>query len=138
MVKKINEKRKEKPGKVAKYEGKTKEQIIAAEKRKLGGIYKKLDEKTKKATENLVEEAAFMGASLHELRQKIAEKGYTEEYQNGANQKGVKKSAEVEIYNTMIKNYMAVIKQLTDLVPKERVATKTNDGFEDFVNGRDD
>jgi len=49
MVKKINEKRKEKPGKVAKYEGKTKEQIIAAEKRKLGGIYKKLDEKTKKA-----------------------------------------------------------------------------------------
>ena len=74
MVKKINEKRKEKPGKVAKYEGKTKEQIIAAEKRKLGGIYKKLDEKTKKATENLVEEAAFMGASLHELRQKIAEK----------------------------------------------------------------
>lgn len=136
MVKKINEKRKEKPGKVAKYEGKTKEQIIAAEKRKLGGIYKKLDEKTKKATENLVEEAAFMGASLHELRQKIAEKGYTEEYQNGANQKGVKKSAEVEIYNTMIKNYMAVIKQLTDLVPKEQVATKTNDGFEDFVNGR--
>ena len=72
------------------------------------------------------------------LRQKIAEKGYTEEYQNGANQKGVKKSAEVEIYNTMIKNYMAVIKQLTDLVPKEQVATKTNDGFEDFVNGRDD
>lgn len=47
MVKKINEKRKEKPGKVAKYEGKTKEQIIAAEKRKLGGIYKKLDEKKK-------------------------------------------------------------------------------------------
>ena len=40
---------------MAKYEGKTKEQIIAAEKRKLGGIYKKLDEKTKKATENLVE-----------------------------------------------------------------------------------
>lgn len=38
----------------------------------------------------------------------------------------------------MIKNYMAVIKQLTDLVPKEQVATKTNDGFEDFVNGRDD
>ena len=53
MVKKINEKRKEKPGKVAKYEGKTKEQIIAAEKRKLGGIYKKLDEKTKKELEEI-------------------------------------------------------------------------------------
>ena len=62
---------------MASYEGKTKEQIIAAEKRKLNGIYKKLDEKTKKATESLVNEAAFMGASLYELRTIIAEKGYT-------------------------------------------------------------
>lgn len=124
---------------MASYEGKTKEQIIAAEKRKLNGIYKKLDEKTKKATESIVNEAAFMGASLYELRTIIAEKGYTEEYQNGANQKGVKKSAAIEIYNTMIKNYMAVIKQLTDLLPKEQKAVKLqDDGFEEFVNGRED
>lgn len=124
---------------MASYEGKTKEQIIAAEKRKLNGIYKKLDEKTKKATESLVNEAAFMGTSLYELRTIIAEKGYTEEYQNGANQKGVKKSAEIEIYNTMIKNYMAVIKQLTELLPKEQKAVKLqDDGFEEFVNGRED
>lgn len=124
---------------MASYEGKTKEQIIAAEKRKLNGIYKKLDEKTKKATESLVNEAAFMGESLYELRTIIAEKGYTEEYQNGANQKGVKKSAEIEIYNTMIKNYMAVIKQLTELLPKEQKAVKLqDDGFEEFVNGRED
>ena len=124
---------------MASYEGKTKEQIIAAEKRKLNGIYKKLDEKTKKATESLVNEAAVMGASLYELRTIIAEKGYTEEYQNGANQKGVKKSAEIEIYNTMIKNYMAVIKQLTELLPKEQKAVKLqDDGFEEFVNGRED
>ena len=67
----------------------------------------------------MIEEAAFMAVSLAELQEKINEKGYTEEYQNGANQKGVKKSSEVEIYNTMIKNYMAVVKQLTDLIPKE-------------------
>ena len=81
-----------------------------------------------------------MAASLYELRKIIDEKGYTEEYQNGANQKGVKKCSEVEIYNTMIKNYSAIVKQLTDLIPKETAKSAQNmsDGFEDFINERDD
>ncbi len=122
------------------YEGKTKEQIIKAEKRKLAGIYTRLDKKTKKSVDSLIDEAAFMAASLYELRQIIDEKGYTEEYQNGANQKGTKKCSEVEIYNTMIKNYMATVKQLTDLLPKEqaKAAETASDGFEEFVGGRDD
>ena len=90
--------------------------------------------------ESLVDEAAFMAASLYELRKIINEKGYTEEYQNGANQKGIKKCSGVEIHNTMIKNYSAIIKQLTDLLPKEQEknAPPQDDGFEGFVNGRDD
>lgn len=120
---------------------KTKEQLISAEKRKLKKICDNLDEKVKKAVESLVEEAAFMAASLYELRKIIDEKGYTEEYQNGANQKGIKKCSEVELYNTMIKNYTSVVKQLTDLIPKEQQvkASKTDtDGFDDFVENRDD
>lgn len=122
------------------YEGKSKDKIIKAEKRKLAGIYTRLDEKTKKSVGSLVDEAAFMAASLYELRKIIDEKGYTEEYQNGANQRGVKKCSEVEIYNTMLKNYSAIVKQLTDLLPKEQAKSvqSTGDGFEDFVNGRDD
>ena len=122
------------------YEGKSKDEIIKSEKRKLAGIYTRLDKKTKKAVDSLVDEAAFMAASLYELRKTIDEKGYTEEYQNGANQKGVKKCSEVEIYNTMIKNYSAIVKQLTDLIPKEpaKSAQNVSDGFEDFINERDD
>ena len=122
------------------YEGKSKEEIIKAEKRKLAGIYTRLDRKTKKSVDSLMDEAAFMSASLYELRKIIDEKGYTEEYQNGANQKGIKKCSEVEIYNTMIKNYASLIKQLTDLLPKEKetVKAQTSDGFEEFINGRDD
>lgn len=121
------------------YEGKSKEEIIKAEKRKLSGIYTRLDKKTKKAVDSLVGEAAFMAASLYELREKINEKGYVEAYQNGANQKGIKKCSEVEIYNTMIKNYSSVVKQLTDLIPKktENVG-EASDGFDDFVNNRED
>ena len=122
------------------YEGKSKDEIIKAEKRKLAGIYTRLDKKTKKSVDSLVDEAAFMAASLYELRKIIDEKGYTEESQNGANQKGVKKCSEVEIYNTMIKNYSAIVKQLTDLIPKETAKSAQNmsDGFEDFINERDD
>ena len=122
------------------YEGKSKDEIIKAEKRKLAGIYTRLDKKTKKSVDSLVDEAAFMAASLYERRKIIDEKGYTEEYQNGANQKGVKKCSEVEIYNTMIKNYSAIVKQLTDLIPKETAKSAQNmsDGFEDFINERDD
>ena len=122
------------------YEEKSKDEIIRAEKRKLAGIYTRLDKKTKKAVDSLVDEAAFMAASLYELRRIIDDKGYTEEYQNGANQQGVKKCSEVEIYNTMIKNYSAVVKQLTDLIPKEQAKSAQNmsDGFEDFINERDD
>lgn len=124
---------------MANYQGKSKDKIIKAEKRKLSGIYSRLDKKTKKAVESLIDEAAFMAASLYELRQIIDEKGYTEEYQNGANQKGVKKCSEVEIYNTMIKNYMSTVKQLTDLLPKEqdKVKVEMGDDFMDFVRGRD-
>ena len=46
------------------YEGKSKDEIIKAEKRKLAGIYTRLDKKTKKAVDSLVDEAAFMAASL--------------------------------------------------------------------------
>lgn len=117
----------------------TKEALEKKEKRKLTAIYKKLDKDTKKSVEHLVEEAAFMAASLCELREIINEKGYTEEYQNGANQKGIKKCSEVEIYNTMIKNYMSAIKQLTDLLPKEtQKEISQDDGFEEFVIGRKD
>lgn len=127
--------KKEGRGKMAKatdsYTGLQKKTIIKREKEKLNGIYLRLDEETKKATASLIDEAAFMAASLYELRKSIDEKGYTEKYQNGANQWGTKKRSEVEIYNTLIKNYQATIKQLTDLIPKDDRFQKS-DNFDDF------
>jgi hypothetical protein len=80
-----------------------------------------------------------MAASLYELREIINKKGYTEEYQNGANQSGTKKCSEVEIYIQLSKNYMSIIKQLTDLLPqKPNAETPQDDGFDDFTNGRED
>lgn len=120
------------------YDEMTKDEIIKAERKKLNGVYLKLEPKTKKAVSSLIDEAAFMAASLYELRKIINEKGYTEEYQNGENQKGVKKCSEVEIYIQLSKNHMSIIKQLTDLLPKEDKIQQKSDGFDDFINGRGD
>lgn len=102
----------------------TKGTKIKEEIDRLTSILKHLDEVTIKGVKSLIENAAFMAVSLGELQEIINKKGYTEEYKNGANQFGVKKCSEVEIYNTMIKNHMSAIKQLTDLLPKEAVNEK--------------
>ncbi len=121
------------------YDDMTKDEIIKKEKEKLNGIYLKMESKTKKSVSSLVDEAAFMSASLFQLRQIINKKGYTEDYQNGANQKGVKKCSEMEIYINLSKNYMTIMKQLTDLLPKPATGkSDESDGFEQFVGERND
>lgn len=125
----------------------TKEEITKREKKRLLGIFQakkgeskelvKFKKKSRDTVASLIDEAAFMAGSLYELRVIIDEKGYTEEYQNGQYQHGFKKATEVEIYNTMVKNYMTCMKQLTDLLPKEVAkAPEPDDGFEDFINAR--
>ena len=116
----------------------TKEERIKREIRRLNKIYKEMDPDSKKAIKSLIENAAFMAVTLEDLQETINREGVISEYQNGANQWGTKKSPEVEVYNTMIKHYMAIIKQLTDLLPKESEVVEVDDGFEDFINSRAD
>ena len=101
---------------------------------KLKKIFKDIEPQKQKVVEKLISNAAFMAESLDELQEIIHEKGFTEEYQNGANQFGVKKCSEVEIYNTMIKNYSSVIKQLVDLIPDG--AASGGDELLDFITGK--
>ena len=58
-----------------------------------------------------------MGIELDDLGKIIEAEGWTSEYKNGENQFGTKKSPEAETYIALRKNYAAIIKQLTDLVP---------------------
>lgn len=117
-----------------------KEEWIKKEEDRLNEIFKDIDKKKKKTVRSLISSAAFMAISIKELEGIINVKGYTEEYQNGANQKGIKKCSEVEIYNIMIKNHMNCIKQLTDLLPKTNNSVGSgNDGddFDDFLQEKD-
>ena len=63
---------------------------------------------------------------MTQLQAKIRENGVKSEYQNGENQWGEKKSVEVDVYNAMIKNYAAVIRQLGICFPRRRRLTTTS------------
>ena len=101
---------------------------------KLKKIFKEIEPGKRQTVEKLIANAAFMAESLDELQEMIREKGFVEEYQNGANQHGIKKCSEVEIYNTMIKNYSSIIRQLVDLLPNE--SKTSGDELLDFISGK--
>lgn len=116
----------------------TKQEKIIEEIKRISAIFAKIDGKTKSAVKSLIGNAAFMAVTLQDLQDVINTKGVVEEYRNGATQFGVKKSSEVEVYNTMIKNYSSVMKQLTDLLPKPDPGKipSENDGFDAFLAKR--
>ena len=92
---------------------------IKREREQLEKIFAGLDENRRNTAASLIENAAFMAVTLADLRKTITENGVVSEYQNGENQWGTKKSPEVEVYNTMVKNYTAIIKTLCDMLPEE-------------------
>lgn len=84
---------------------------------KLKKLFKNLDENKAKIIMPLIENTAFMVVSLAELQEIINKKGYVEEYQNGENQIGIKKLAELDIYIQLSKNLTANIKLMCENVP---------------------
>ena len=106
-----------------------KDEDIRAEFIRLRELYAGITGAKLKMVLKLISQAAFMSVTLAELAKTINEFGVTESYQNGQFQSGRKKSTEVDVYNTMVKNYAMVIKQLTDLLPKPEVK-EGDDGFD--------
>ena len=108
----------------------TKEERMKKEFNRLKRIFKDIGKDRKDTMQTLISNAAFMTITLEDLQEQINQNGVLSEYKNGENQWGTKKSPEVEIYNTMIKNQTAIIRQLVDLLPDE----KAQDASEELLN----
>ena len=104
---------------------------ITKETNKLKKLFKELPENKKKMTEKLIENASFMSITLDELKEDIKIYGVKETYVNGKDQFGFKESIESKTYNTMVKNYMNIIKQLNDMLPEDKKINE-DDEFERF------
>lgn len=103
------------------------------EKKKLQLIVSNLPEELQKITEGLVEDASFMAEQLEKLRAYIDANGWSETYQNGANQSGKKTSVEADSYIKLQKSYAAIIKQLTDLIPRNDEVSSAATEIMDFL-----
>ncbi len=96
----------------------------------LKSVFEELDNNKGKLALSLLDKAEFMEETLKELQIKVKTDGvvtemcqgeYTIERENPA----------LKSYNTTIKNYTAVIKQLNDMLPVKEEKPK-DDGFEGF------
>ena len=112
-----------------------KEKRIDAERKRLTTLFKDIDKKKKNVVLGLIERAAFMRVSLADLEEDINENGFVEWFSQGNQDPDQRKRPSADQYNTMITAYAKVVKQLSDLLPKE-AGTLQGDGFDEFVNGR--
>lgn len=101
------------------------------EKTDFASLWKRIDalENTQKAlATSLISKAEFMEETLIELQEKVKKDGAVTEMCQGS-YSIERESPALRSYNTTVKNYTAVVKQLLDVLPPEE--TKT-DGFESF------
>lgn len=119
--------------------GKTKKARVRAEKNQLGKLYADLPENKKRLADGLIERAAFMRIELEDLETDLAENGWTEPFSQGKQEPYDRARPQGQTYNTTNANYQKIIKQLDALLPKSASEQMPeDDGFDSFVNGRDD
>ena len=99
---------------------KNKKTRIKDELARLSDVYKVLPPNTLAIVMPLLENAAFMKVTLDDLQEVINANGCSDDYQNGANQFGKKASADLQAYNSLIKNYNTVSDRLEKLLPPEQ------------------
>jgi hypothetical protein len=114
-----------------------KDKRISKEEKRLRQIYKDIAKENKAIIDGLIQRAAYMRVTLEIMEGDLDSKGYVELFTQSEKTEPYERERPVaRLYNTMNKNYQSIIKQLSDLVPKVEKKPE-DDGFEDFVNGRE-
>lgn len=115
---------------------KIEEKEIETERKRLLMIYSKIDANKKNTVLGLIERAAFIRVKLKMLEDDINIYGFTEWFSQGEQEPYKRQRPEAQIYCSLNTGYQKIIKQLSDLLPKQEVKVES-DGFDNFVSGRD-
>lgn len=116
----------------------TKDTRIAGEEKRLKEIYKDISKDKMAIIDGLIQRAAYMRVTLEDWEKDIMENGYIEMFTQSEKTDPYERERPVtRLYNTLNKNYQSIIKQLSDLLPKE-VPKNEDDGFDEFINNRAD
>lgn len=105
---------------------------IKEEYKRLLNLFKDAPERELALAMKEISRAAFLGITLDRLERDIAANGVEEVYQNGATQKGKKKTAAADLHTSYTKNYLAVMKQLHDRLNSSGIYCVDEDEFDRF------
>ncbi|QCV56269.1 hypothetical protein [Thermoactinomyces vulgaris] len=115
----------------------TKDERISKEERRLRRSYKDLPKDKKQVVDGLIRRAAYMRVTLEDMEVDLDKNGFVEMFTQSEKMEPYERERPVaRLYNTMNKNYQSIIKQLSDLLPKDE-PKEESDGFEAFVMSRD-
>ena len=115
----------------------TKKARITREINRLRRLFADIDENKKKLVNATIKDVAFMTVAMEDLREEMIQTGLIEEYQNGPNQWGKKKSTASESYLQFSNKQTAAMKILVDALPKTEPKKQPDaDDFDDFVYNR--
>lgn len=110
---------------------------ITKEERRLKRNYKDIQKDKSAVVEGLIRRAAFMRATLEDMEIDLDNGGFVEMFAQGDQDPYERERPVARQYQQMNKNYQSIIKQLSDLLPKEPPKQKEDDGFDSFVMARD-
>lgn len=111
-----------------------KDKLISNEVKRIKKILKDVDKDKLSLNEKLIQNAAFMSATLLELQEKIKTEGAVIKSINGNGFEVMGEHPAQKSYNTMINRFASTMKQLTGLLPDGETRIELDDGFEDFIN----
>lgn len=103
---------------------------IRNEFKRIWKLFEGAPEKQLKLAGGEIARAAFLAVTIARLEKDISENGYEEDYQNGQNQMGKKKTAAADLHVSYTKNFLAVMRQLHSVLG---ASGEENEG-DSFVN----
>jgi hypothetical protein len=109
---------------------------ISKEEKRLRDSFTNIPDDIMRIADGLIRRAAFMRITLEDYEADLDSGGYVELFSQSVNTDPYERERPVaRLYTTMNKNYQSIMKQLTDLVPKQAPKDE-DDGFESFVSDR--
>ena len=98
--------------------------------KELKNTFEQLDDDKSRLALSLLDKAEFLEDTLQELKIKVKLNGVVTEMCQG-DYSIERENPALKSYNTTVKNYTSVIKQLNDMLPSKENPNK-DDGFESF------
>lgn len=108
---------------------KVRDALVKKEKNRLNRLFKDVPKNKLKTAEGLIIQAARLRVLLDEMWIDITENGDVEMFSQSEKLDPYERERPIaKLYNSRDQSYQRIIKQLTDLIPEEKMSGNSNDG----------